>query len=153
MTAQMALTMSGFSPFVMSAIYLMVGVIPIVIYFLEVRKRTARAASLSTKAGDQAGTAEGAELGSASTETERRPAAKRQDRGSNNLGFTIRAEGGYVTVASVYPVAQPDEVRIQSDFPSDSFRLNTVWESHEMTSSDDGTPSFVIKAKVTRDDS
>lgn len=133
----------------MAGLYVAAGVIPIVLYFLEVRKKS-RSSGVAAQ-GAVEGVVEVADNGAVKKEDTQKP-----DRGKREGGspfFVISSQDGFVTMsASVGPAVTPSEdIKLEPEVSVESSLLNTVWESQVLTSSDDGSPSFIIKAKASRD--
>jgi len=127
----------------MAGLYIAAGVIPIVLYFLEVKKKSKSAQSQAPE-----GIIEDIEeVGKKNQKIQAQKQAK-----SSSM-FTISAEGGFVTMnTSVGTEAGfSEDIKFEPEVPLESSLLNTVWESQVLTSSDDGSPSFIIKAKASRD--
>ncbi|MGC9174824.1 MAG: hypothetical protein ACP5GO_03120 [Thermoprotei archaeon] len=149
---------AGLSPYVISGLYVAAGIVPIIIYFVEIHRKS----KLQLSRVDELGSSEPAQgkvqlskegiiegLGELKKEIK----GEKEVRGEGVAMFTVSAQGNYVTMSASIPQADelPEGVTLEQSIGSESSQLSTVLEGGVIATMDDGSPSFIIRAKATRD--
>ncbi len=153
------LVLAGLSPYVISGLYVAAGVVPIIIYFMEVHKKS-KMPMAKIDGAESVEPAQGKvvqlskesiieELG----ELKKEIRGEREAKGEGVAMFTVSAQGNYVTMSASIPQADdlPEGVTLEHGVGSESSQLSTVLEGGVVATMDDGSPSFIIRAKATRD--